>query len=165
MGYAEVLVFEQIFIIFNMKKLYNSKKFQFPTSTKVTLRHKLRILTNPLTSYNYYPITFGFGFKAVQGGFLSIKHFEALRKILSMQQYKSFSGRLYLCPTFLVAKTKKNIGSTMGSGKGEHNMEVLQIQPGSIFLIILGVTHLNFLKLYRGLIARLPLRVSVCKLY
>ena len=167
MEFAEVLESEQIFIIFKfiMKKLYNSKKFQFPISQKIILRHKLRILANPLTSYNYYPVTFGFGFKALQGGFLSIKHFEAVRKILSMQQYKNLSGRLYICPTFLSAKTKKNIGSTMGSGKGEYNMEVLQIQPGSIFLIILGVTHSNFLKFYRGLATRLPLRTSICKLY
>ena len=122
-----------------------------PKRTKYRKQHKGR---NEGLSWNANAVSFGeFGLRATQTGRLTARQIEAARRAVS--RYVKRGGKMWIRVFPDKPITQKPIEVRMGSGKGNVEYWVAQIQPGRMIYEIEGVDEATAREAFRLAAAKL----------
>lgn len=122
-----------------------------PKRTKYRKQHKGR---NEGLSWNANAVSFGeFGLRATQTGRLTARQIEAARRAVS--RYVKRGGKMWIRVFPDKPITQKPIEVRMGSGKGNVEYWVAQIQPGRMIYEIEGVDEVTAREAFRLAAAKL----------
>ena len=128
-----------------------------PKRTKFRKMHKGR---NDGLSWNGNAVSFGeFGLKATATGQLTSRQIEAARR--SISRYVKRGGKMWIRVFPDKPITKKPIEVRMGSGKGNVEYWVAQIQPGRMIYEIEGVDEATAREAFRLASHKLPIVLAV----
>ena len=122
-----------------------------PKRTKYRKQHKGR---NEGLSWSANAVSFGeFGLRATQTGRLTARQIEAARRAVS--RYVKRGGKMWIRVFPDKPITEKPIEVRMGSGKGNVEYWVAQIQPGRMIYEIAGVDEATAREAFRLAAAKL----------
>ena len=122
-----------------------------PKRTKYRKQHKGR---NEGLSWNANAVSFGeYGLRATQTGRLTARQIEAARRAVS--RYVKRGGKIWIRVFPDKPITQKPIEVRMGSGKGNVEYWVAQIQPGRMIYEIEGVDEATAREAFRLAAAKL----------
>ena len=122
-----------------------------PKRTKYRKQHKGR---NEGLSWNANAVSFGeYGLRATQTGRLTARQIEAARRAVS--RYVKRGGKMWIRVFPDKPITQKPIEVRMGSGKGNVEYWVAQIQPGRLIYEIEGVDEATAREAFRLAAAKL----------
>ena len=122
-----------------------------PKRTKYRKQHKGR---NEGLSWSANAVSFGeFGLRATQTGRLTARQIEAARR--AVRRYVKRGGKLWIRVFPDKPVTQKPIEVRMGSGKGNVEYWVAQIQPGRMIYEIEGVDEVTAREAFRLAAAKL----------
>ena len=122
-----------------------------PKRTKYRKQHKGR---NEGLSWNANAVSFGeYGLRATQTGRLTARQIEAARRAVS--RYVKRGGKMWIRVVPDKPVTQKPIEVRMGSGKGNVEYWVAQIQPGRMIYEIEGVDEATAREAFRLAAAKL----------
>jgi large subunit ribosomal protein L16 len=122
-----------------------------PKRTKFRKMHKGR---NDGLSWSGNAVSFGeYGLKATQTGQITARQIEAARRAVS--RYVKRGGKMWIRVFPDKPMTKKPIEVRMGSGKGNVEYWVAQIQPGRMIYEIEGVDETTAREAFRLAAAKL----------
>ncbi|MGY0503663.1 50S ribosomal protein L16 [Luteimonas sp. e5] len=122
-----------------------------PKRTKYRKQHKGR---NEGLSWNANQVSFGeYGLRATQTGRLTARQIEAARRAVS--RYVRRGGKMWIRVFPDKPITQKPIEVRMGSGKGNVEYWVAQIQPGRMIYEIEGVDEATAREAFRLAAAKL----------
>ncbi len=122
-----------------------------PKRTKYRKQHKGR---NEGLSWNANAVSFGeFGLRATQTGRLTARQIEAARRAVS--RYVKRGGKMWIRVFPDKPISQKPIEVRMGSGKGNVEYWVAQIQPGRMIYEIEGVDEVTAREAFRLAAAKL----------
>jgi large subunit ribosomal protein L16 len=124
-----------------------------PKNTKFRKQHKLR---NTGLSDRGNRVSFGeFGLKATDRGRLTARQIEAARRTIT--RYVKRGGRMWIRVFPDKPITQKPLEVRMGSGKGNVEYWVAQIQPGRVLYEIEGVSEELAREAFTLAAAKLPI--------
>ena len=104
-------------------------------------------------------VSFGeFGLKALEPGRITARQIEAARR--SITHYIKRGGKIWIRIFPDKPITKKPIEVRMGSGKGNVEFWVAQVQPGRMLYEMGGVTEAEAREAFRLASAKLPVRTT-----
>jgi large subunit ribosomal protein L16 len=127
-----------------------------PKRTKFRKMHKGR---NDGLAWNGNAVSFGeFGLKATATGQLTSRQIEAARR--SISRYVKRGGKMWIRVFPDKPITKKPIEVRMGSGKGNVEFWVAQIQPGRMIYEIEGVDEATAREAFRLASAKLSVTTT-----
>lgn len=130
-----------------------------PKRTKFRKQHKGRNTGLALTGNS---VAFGeFGLKATARGRLTARQIEAARRAIS--RHVKRGGKLYLRIFPDKPVSKKPLEVRMGSGKGNVEYWVAEIQPGKMLYEIEGIPEELAREAFTLAAAKLPLRTTFAK--
>ena len=130
-----------------------------PKRTKFRKQHKGRNTGLALTGST---VAFGeFGLKATDRGRLTARQIEAARR--AMTRYVKRGGQVWIRVFPDVPITKKPLEVRMGSGKGNVEYWVAEIQPGKMLYEIEGIPEELARQAFTLAAAKLPLRTTFAK--
>ncbi len=122
-----------------------------PKRTKYRKQHKGR---NEGLSWNANAVSFGeYGLRSTQTGRLTARQIEAARRAVS--RYVKRGGKMWIRVFPDKPITQKPIEVRMGSGKGNVEYWVAQIQPGRMIYEIEGVDEVTAREAFRLAAAKL----------
>jgi len=130
-----------------------------PKRTKFRKQHKGRNTGLALTGSS---VAFGeFGLKAIARGRLTARQIEAARRAIS--RHVKRGGKLYIRIFPDKPVSKKPLEVRMGSGKGNVEYWVAEIQPGKVLYEIEGIPEELARQAFTLAAAKLPLRTTFAK--
>jgi large subunit ribosomal protein L16 len=130
-----------------------------PKRTKFRKQHKGRNTGLALTGNS---VAFGeFGLKATARGRLTARQIEAARRAIS--RHVKRGGKLYIRIFPDKPVSKKPLEVRMGSGKGNVEYWVAEIQPGKMLYEIEGIPEELARQAFTLAAAKLPLRTTFAK--
>jgi large subunit ribosomal protein L16 len=130
-----------------------------PKRTKFRKQHKGRNTGLALTGSS---VAFGeFGLKATARGRLTARQIEAARRAIS--RHVKRGGKLYIRIFPDKPVSKKPLEVRMGSGKGNVEYWVAEIQPGKVLYEIEGIPEELARQAFTLAAAKLPLRTTFAK--
>ncbi len=104
-------------------------------------------------------VSFGeFGLKSTERGHLTARQIEAARRVIT--RYVKRGGKMWIRIFPDVPVTRKPVGVRMGSGKGNVEWWVAQIQPGKMLYELEGVTEVEARTAFRLASAKLPVKTT-----
>ena len=128
-----------------------------PKRTKYRKQHKGR---NEGLSWNANAVSFGeYGLRATQTGRLTARQIEAARRAVS--RYVKRGGKMWIRVFPDKPITQKPIEVRMGSGKGNVEYWVAQIQPGRMIYEIEGVDEATAREAFRLAAAKLSVTTQI----
>lgn len=101
------------------------------------------------------------GIKSIESGFLSKKHIEAARKILTKKVNRKL--KFWVKITFNHPITSKSLGSRMGKGKGKISSWVAKIKAGTIIFEISSYNDKILHKALRLVQYKLPCKTKIVR--
>jgi len=130
-----------------------------PKRTKYRKTHKGR---NRGLAQSGSSVSFGeYGLKAVDRGRMTARQIEAARRAIS--RYVKRGGKLWIRVFPDVPITNKPLEVRMGSGKGNVEYWIAQIQPGRMLYEIEGVTEEVAREAFKLAAAKLPFKTTFAK--
>ena len=130
-----------------------------PKRTKYRKQHKGR---NEGLSWSANAVSFGeYGLKATAHGRLTARQIEAARRTIS--RYVKRGGKMWIRVFPDKPITQKPIEVRMGSGKGNVEYWVAQIQPGRMIYEIEGVSEEQAREAFRLAAHKLPIKTKMVK--
>ncbi len=127
-----------------------------PKRTKFRKQHKMR---NKGLALRGAKVSFGdFGIKALSRGRISSRQIEAARRVIT--RFMKRGGKVWIRIFPDKPITAKPLAVRMGSGKGNVEYWVAEIQPGKILYEFQGVTEEEAREATRLASAKLPLKTS-----
>jgi len=104
-------------------------------------------------------VSFGeFGLKSTERGQLTARQIEAARRVIT--RYVKRGGKMWIRIFPDVPITRKPVGVRMGSGKGNVEWWVAQIQPGKMLYELEGITEVEARTAFRLASAKLPVKTT-----
>lgn len=104
-------------------------------------------------------VSFGeFGLKAITRGRLTSRQIEAARRVLT--RFVKRGGRLWIRVFPDKPVSKKPLEVRMGSGKGNVEYWVAEIQPGAVLYEMEGINEVEVREAFRLASAKLPLKTT-----
>jgi large subunit ribosomal protein L16 len=130
-----------------------------PKRTKFRKTHKGR---NRGLAQSGHSVSFGeYGLKALDRGRMTARQIESARRAIS--RYVKRGGKLWIRVFPDVPITNKPLEVRMGSGKGNVEYWIAQIQPGRMLYEIEGVTEEVAREAFKLAAAKLPFKTSFTK--
>lgn len=104
-------------------------------------------------------VSFGeFGLKSTERGQLTARQIEAARRVIT--RYVKRGGKMWIRVFPDVPITRKPVGVRMGSGKGNVEWWVAQIQPGKMLYELEGISEVEARTAFRLASAKLPMKTT-----
>lgn len=128
-----------------------------PSRQKFMKQHRIRV-SRIANSGNY--VSFGdYGFKAIEGGYITAKQLESVRRVISRCVKNIGSLWIRVFPDHSI--TKKPIEVRQGKGCGSIDRWVVPISPGKILFEVSGISLVKTYSLCKVISSKLPLKVKV----
>jgi len=134
----------------------------YPTQLKFKKYQKFNSSFLCLNEQKKFYITYMYGLKFLEAGFLTNPQLEACRKVIKRGVYKSNFYKIDLFCSHPI--TQKTIASRMGKGKGNFKCWVKIINRGSINFQLAGLSQLLVKKILLGIRGKLPFKTKIIKL-
>lgn len=129
-----------------------------PQNVKYKKHHKKRFFKG--IEYRSNSLQFGYyGLKSINSGILNYKHIESGRKAIN--QILKRSGKIWIRIFPTLSLTKKPIEVRMGKGKGNVNVWVCYIKPGTIIYEINSINKLKSVEALKNASIKLPLKTKI----
>jgi large subunit ribosomal protein L16 len=130
-----------------------------PKRTSFRKQHKMR---NKGLALRGAKVSFGdFGIKALTRGRISSRQIEAARRVIT--RYMKRGGKVWIRIFPDKPITAKPLAVRMGSGKGNVEYWVAEIQPGKVLYEIQGVSEEEAREAMRLASAKLPVKTTFVK--
>lgn len=136
---------------------------QYPSKFKFKKNHLIAKSNLYLLEQKDFFIKYGnYGIKVLENGQLNFKQIEACRKAIKRTIRKA--GQIYIKIFTGLSKTKKSVGSRMGSGKGSHSYWTCLVRAGKIIFEILCQNEDMAWKALLNGADKIPLKTRVYKI-
>jgi large subunit ribosomal protein L16 len=129
-----------------------------PQNVKYKKYHKKRFFKG--IEYRSNNLQFGYyGLKSLNSGIMNYKHIESGRKAIN--QILKRSGKIWIRIFPRLSLTKKPIEVRMGKGKGNVNVWVCYIKPGTIIYEINSTNKVKSIEALKNASIKLPLQTKI----